>query len=315
MEPQTTVCRLTEDGIEVMSASQWVDFTQVAVANCLKVPNNKVVMVLRRLGGGYGAKGTRSAQVACACALACKLTNRPVRFVLTMEANTETVGKRLGLINEYDIDVDDDGKIVKMVNAFSQDFGSSLNENVMFGTLGHMKNCYATDTWTVSSNMVETNAPSHTYCRAPGSTEGVAMIENIMEHIARVTGKDPLAVRFANIPEEHKMKEILSDFIKDTGKFLFRFKLSPNVTLKYIPQIFTLVRPKSMNLILKIAGANEALPLFRWIIISHSSGAIQYLLPFIMMMERLLLHMAALKWVKVSIQRLLKSLLMFCRFR
>lgn len=218
LEPQTTICRPAEDGIEVMSATQWVDFAQVAVANCLNIPNNEVNMVLRRIGGGYGAKASRAGQVACACAIACKLTNRPVRFVLTMEANMETVGKRVGLLNEYDIDVDDDGKIVKMVNTFAQDFGCSLNEKMIFSTLAHMKNCYVTDTWNVTAKMVETNSPSHTFCRAPGSTEGIAMIENIMEHIARITGKDPLSVRLANMPEDYKMRTILTDFIKDTGK-------------------------------------------------------------------------------------------------
>lgn len=222
MEPQTTICRPAEDGIEVMSSTQWLDFVQVAVANCLNIPTNNVNMVHRRIGGGYGAKASRSGQVACSCAIASMLTNRPVRFVLTMEANMETVGKRLGLLNEYDIDVDEDGKIVKMTNVFSQDFGCSSNENVMFSTLGHMKNCYASDTWTVSSKLTTTNAPSHTFCRAPGSTEGVAMIENIMEHIARVTEKDPLSVRIANMPEEHKMRTVLMDFVNDTGEFFFR---------------------------------------------------------------------------------------------
>lgn len=75
MEPQTTVYLPSEDGIEVMSATQWVDFIQVAVANCLNIPSNQVNMVLRRIGGGYGAKASRAGQVACACALACKLTN------------------------------------------------------------------------------------------------------------------------------------------------------------------------------------------------------------------------------------------------
>lgn len=218
MEPQTTICRPAEDGIEVMSSTQWIDFVQIAVSACLNIPSNKINMVHRRIGGGYGAKASRSAQVACACAIACTLTNRPVRFVLTMESNMETVGKRLALINEYDIDVDDDGKIIKMANNFSQDFGCSTNENMMFSALAHMKNCYENDTWSVTTNIVRTNAPSHTFCRAPGSTEGIAMIENIMEHIARTTGKDPLAVRIANMPEENKMRTILPDFIADTGK-------------------------------------------------------------------------------------------------
>lgn len=64
MEPQTTICRPAVDGIEVISATQWVHLVQIAVSRCLNIPNNHVNMVLRRIGGGYGAKGTRANHVA-----------------------------------------------------------------------------------------------------------------------------------------------------------------------------------------------------------------------------------------------------------
>lgn len=219
MEPQTTVSLPAEDGIDVIAASQWVHATQVAVANCLKLPHNNINMLFRRIGGGYGAKITRSIQVACASAIGCRLTNRPVRFVLTLEANMEVIGKRYALLNEYEVDVDDDGKILKMVNNFAQDFGCSMNEPVCFNTINHVKNCYTFDSWSVTCNGVITDAPSHTYCRAPGSSEGLAMIENIMEHIARVTRKDLLSVRLANMPEDHKMRTMLPDFLNDGGMY------------------------------------------------------------------------------------------------
>lgn len=215
MEPQTTCCLPAEDGIDVISSSQWIHLTQVAVADCLNMPHNSVNMFFRRIGGGYGAKITRSAHVACSTAIACKLTNRPIRFVMSLEANMEVMGKRYALLNEYDVDVDDDGKVLKLVNNFTQDFGSNPNEPVVFNTINHVKNCYAFDTWTVNCNGVLTNAPSHTYCRAPGTTEGLAMIENIMEHIARVTGKDLLSVRLANMTDGNKMRQMLPDFLKD----------------------------------------------------------------------------------------------------
>lgn len=229
MEPQTCVCIPSEDGIEVISSTQWLHKVQIAVSRCLNIPNNQVNMGTRRIGGAYGAKGTRATHVACAAAIACKLTERPVRFVMTLEANMEVMGKRFGLLNEYDIDVDDDGRILKMVNNFAQDFGCSMNDGPVFNTIHHVKNVYKSDTWDVKSSATLTDSASSTYCRAPGTTEGLAMIENIMEHIARATGKDTLSVRMVNMPENHKMSTMLPDFLKSIGMTRLNHALSGNI--------------------------------------------------------------------------------------
>ena len=83
-----------------------------------------------------------------------------------------------------------------MVNNFGQDFGCSMNDGHVFNTIIHTKNIYVADTWNVTSNAFITDSLCNTYCRAPSTTEGLAMIENIMEHIARVTRIDPLSVCF-----------------------------------------------------------------------------------------------------------------------
>jgi len=61
---------------------------------------------------------------------------------------------------------------------------------------------------------VLTDAPSSTWCRAPGSVEGIAMIENIIEHVAFEVQKDPAEVRLANIAAGNKISELLPQFLE-----------------------------------------------------------------------------------------------------
>lgn len=128
MEPQTCVCVPIEDGMDVYSSTQAMDVTQVAIADALVVPNNLINMQVRRVGGGYGGKITRSVQIACATAVAAHHLNRPVRFAMTIEANMNIIGKRYACINDYEVEVDDNGKIQKLVNDYVEDSGCSSNE-------------------------------------------------------------------------------------------------------------------------------------------------------------------------------------------
>lgn len=59
--------------------------------------------------------------------------------------------------------------------------------------------CYRANSWNVQPKVALTDTPVNTYCRAPGSAQGVAGIEHIMEHIAYVVKKDPLEVRQINL--------------------------------------------------------------------------------------------------------------------
>jgi len=219
MEPHTTVAVPFEDGLQIWSATQWMDMTQFAIAKMLQMKIKDVQLKVRRLGGGYGSKISRGNFAACACALAAAKLNRPVRLVQTIESMMGSLGKRWACRSEYEFHVNSQGKILTARNTFYEDAGWSVNESPVDGhsTLC-AKNCYEfkDDNYKLDGNAVTTDAPSHTWCRAPGSVEGIAMIENIMEHIAFETQIDPIELRIRNIPAGHKILGLIDQFLKTT---------------------------------------------------------------------------------------------------
>lgn len=58
---------------------------------------------MRRVGGGFGGKISRGAQVAAACALVAKNLNVPCRFILPIQTNMLMSGKRLPAQCDYEV--------------------------------------------------------------------------------------------------------------------------------------------------------------------------------------------------------------------
>ncbi|XP_050550158.1 uncharacterized protein LOC118267673 [Spodoptera frugiperda] len=203
METQTCVTRPTEGGMEVFAATQWLDLTNVAVAQALKVPVNSINVIVRRVGGGYGGKISRSTQISCSAALVTHLTNKTCRMVLPLQTNMGSVGKRIGTKCNFELGVNAEGEIQYLKNTFYQDGGCSYNEVLTAITTHHFYNCYNPMRWGISPFSVLTDKPSNTWCRAPFSAEGVAMIEYMMERIAFSLKLDPIEVRLLNMKQEN----------------------------------------------------------------------------------------------------------------
>ncbi|XP_014098512.3 uncharacterized protein [Bactrocera oleae] len=219
MEPQTTIVVPFEEGLNVWTATQWMDHTQSVIAKMLKLQVNKVQLKVRRLGGAFGCKISRGNQVACAASLVAYKLNRPSRFVQTIESMMTSNGKRWGCRSDYEFHIKANGKILGLKNTFYQDAGYTLNENPINGhSVVCSKNCYelADLSTKIVAEAVITDAPSSTWCRAPGSVEGIAMIENILEHIAFEANIDPADARLANLKSGNKLEELLPRFINTT---------------------------------------------------------------------------------------------------
>lgn len=217
MEPISCVVVPVDKILEVYDSTQWMDLTQIAIARALGICESEVVVKVRRVGGGFGGKISRNVQCAVACALVAKKLDVTCRFILPIQTNLTIAGKRLPAQCNYEVGVDDNGLIQYLEGTIIEDKGSSENENITSYTSEGFRNCYNTETWTLSTANVLTDLPTNTFARAPGTCEGITCIEHIMEHIAFVVGKDATEVRKTNMrTDDNDLPELITVLQNDS---------------------------------------------------------------------------------------------------
>ena len=81
-----------DDEIEIYSSTQNPTETQHLVAHVLGIDSNKVTCRVKRLGGGFGGKETRSVFLSCGLAVAARKHGRPVRCMLSREEDMAISG-------------------------------------------------------------------------------------------------------------------------------------------------------------------------------------------------------------------------------
>nr|CAD7430764.1 unnamed protein product [Timema monikensis] len=223
METQTCLTVPTENGLNVFSSTQWIDNVQGAIAQILAIPENSIVVSVRRVGGGYGSKISRANFTAAASALAAHILNKPVRMILTMETNMRAVGFRPEALNKYEVGVDDVGNIKYLKSDFFCNIGSSNNYSYALEIPILFPNCYTALDWSVLNHDVMTHMAAQVPTRAPVTFQCIASIEYIMQHIANVVQKDPVQVRISNIAAVHPVLSMIAE-LKTSSQYDKRLK-------------------------------------------------------------------------------------------
>jgi len=201
LETQVSSVMPTEDGgMIVYTSTQNPTEVQKLVAEVLGVSMNKIVIDMRRMGGGFGGKETQAAGPACMCAVIAHLTGRPTKMRLPRMEDMTMTGKRHPFYVEYDVGFDDDGLLhgieIDLAGncGYSPDLSGSIVDRAMF----HSDNAYYLGDATINGHRCKTNLASNTAYRGFGGPQGMVAIEEIMDAVARKLGKDPLDVRKRN---------------------------------------------------------------------------------------------------------------------
>lgn len=202
LEGQACLAEPTEDrGMFVHTSSQHPSEVQKLVAEVLGLPIHEVQTEVRRMGGGFGGKETQAAPVACVAALLANATRRPVKYRVSRPDDMVQTGKRHDFYNTYDIGFDADGRIrgadimVAGRCGYSPDLSDAIVDRAMF----HADNAYYLDQARVVGHRCKTHTVSNTAFRGFGGPQGMLVIEQAMDDIARHLGRDPLDIRKLNL--------------------------------------------------------------------------------------------------------------------
>lgn len=160
--------------------------TQTFVSQILTVPNHKINVRVKRLGGGFGGKESRSVPIACYCALGAAKYNRSVRIMLTREEDMATSGQRHPFKAKWRVGVTNEGKLMVLEADLYNNAGYTVDMStaVMDRALTHVDNCYEIpDVW-VRGHVCKTNTHSNTAFRGFGGPQGMYITESIISAVA-----------------------------------------------------------------------------------------------------------------------------------
>ena len=202
LETQAAWAERGDDGdVFVCSSTQHPTEIQAIVSHVLHLPRNKVVVQSPRMGGGFGGKETQGNSWAALTALAAYKLNRPVRVQLDRDLDMTLTGKRHPFHARFSVGFDGEGRLRALDARLTSDGGWALDlsESITDRALFHIDNAYYLPAAHIQGRVGKTNLVSNTAYRGFGGPQGMVVIEEVMDRIARHLGLPPEVVRERNL--------------------------------------------------------------------------------------------------------------------
>jgi xanthine dehydrogenase YagR molybdenum-binding subunit len=198
MEPHAALAVWAENGdLTVYDSSQGASADRDKIATVLGLPPERVRVVSRHVGGGFGSKGTTRPHAILA-ALAARAVGRPVKTAVTRQQMYDVTGYRTPTIQRLRLGADADGRLT----AIAHDAVEQTSSIVEFAeqTATPARTMYATPALRTTHRLVRLDVPTPSWMRAPGECPGMYALESAMDELAVAAGIDPVELRVVNEP-------------------------------------------------------------------------------------------------------------------
>ena len=160
--------------------------TQDFVSRVTGVPSNRINVRVKRMGGAFGGKESRSVQLASILAIAAKKERRPMRAMLNRDEDMMTSGQRNPIMCRWKIGVTKEGKIMALDADCYANAGWTLDMSgaVMDRFCTHLDNCYHIPNAHIRGWVCRTNTVSNTAFRGFGGPQAMFIAESYMYAVA-----------------------------------------------------------------------------------------------------------------------------------
>ncbi|KAL3918763.1 MAG: hypothetical protein SGPRY_005889 [Prymnesium sp.] len=203
METQTAVASLDESGgVVIELATQDPHSVAASAAHVLNLPTSRVEARMRRAGGGFGGKASRSIPGGVLAACAAVLSRSSVRLILPLNENLDSLGSRRPHAFLFKAAATPDGRITAVtgVTYAMQGWCSDMGGLTMAFDLSRaIDGPYSVPNWEVRGVCCRTDTPSNTFTRGPFHLPAALLLEAVVERVAHCTGISASEVRERNL--------------------------------------------------------------------------------------------------------------------
>ncbi|OYT17536.1 MAG: xanthine dehydrogenase molybdopterin binding subunit [Bacteroidetes bacterium 4572_77] len=207
LETQTALCQPLEGKeMKLFCSTQHPSETQAIVSKVLNIPHHLIEVEVKRIGGAFGGKETQANHIAVWTALMAQHTAKTVKMHLSREMDQCITGKRHAFLSPYKVGFSSKGKIEALEVELNSNGGASLDLStaIMERAMFHLDNAYYIQNFKVTGKSWKTNLPPNTAFRGFGAPQSIALIENIIDRIARFLSVDALEIRQKNFYTENQ---------------------------------------------------------------------------------------------------------------
>ncbi|MBL8532972.1 MAG: xanthine dehydrogenase family protein molybdopterin-binding subunit, partial [Betaproteobacteria bacterium] len=199
MEPHAALAQWEGDRVTVHCSSQLLESAQKCLAKTLRIPVEKVRIVSRFIGGGFGGKLPLYGD-AILSAIAARMLKRPVKTALTRQQMFHVTTHRSSTIQRVRLGAGADGRLTAIAH---EAWSHSARFDDFFETAAaQTRSLYAGAHRMTRQRRVPLDLPVSDSTRAPGEAVGLLALEVAMDELAERLALDPVELRIRNEPEQ-----------------------------------------------------------------------------------------------------------------